>query len=353
MKKNIIILFLISPLLAACDFEINEPKVVKIEQVEFKSIDNNKIYPGYIERGGTVNLSFRTSGIVEKLYINDGEYAQKGKLLAVLDDEEYKLQIKKAKTSLDDQVVKYERAKSYFERISKLYDAGGISYNEWEAAQTNLKSSINQMSILKDALRIEQDKEKYRKIYAPYNGFAIDVTKSKGEFISAGEIFVIFQGIGKLEAKAFISEKRIISIKKGQDAILTSEVFEGKKFKGKVASIIKTSLNKGSYEVTITFDKDFPELLTGMSANIQIITMPTKKEILIPVDSVCIEGGKKYIYTFKKINDFEGEATKKEIITGDIFEDKIAVLSGLTNFDYIVVEKNSKVADGEKLKYYE
>ena len=197
MKKNIIILFLISPLLAACDFEINEPKVVKIEQVEFKSIDNNKIYPGYIERGGTVNLSFRTSGIVEKLYINDGEYAQKGKLLAVLDDEEYKLQIKKAKTSLDDQVVKYERAKSYFERISKLYDAGGISYNEWEAAQTNLKSSINQMSILKDALRIEQDKEKYRKIYAPYNGFAIDVTKSKGEFISAGEIFVIFQDIGK------------------------------------------------------------------------------------------------------------------------------------------------------------
>lgn len=353
MKKIFAILFLISLFLTACNFEKNAPKTVKINEIQFQNINNNKIFPGYIDRGGTINLAFRSSGIVEKLFINDGDYVQKGKLLGVLDDEEYKLQIKKAKTSLNDNIVKYERAKSYFERISKLYDAGGISYNEWEAAQTNLKSSINQIAILKDSLKIEIDKESYRKIYAPYNGIAIDVTKSKGEFMNAGETLINFQAKGKLEAKAFIAEKNITEIKKGQKIILTTDIFEGKKYAGKIISIIRSSLNKGSFEVTLGFENDFPELLTGMSANIEIITTQAKKGILVPINSVFMENNKKYIFKFYKLNDFEGEAIKKEIITGDIFEDKIIVQKGLIEGDFIVVENFSNIKDGEILKYYE
>lgn len=353
MKKIYAILFLISLFLTACNFEKNAPKTVKINEIKFQNIDNNKIYPGYIDRGGTINLAFRSSGIVEKLFINDGDYVQKGKLLGVLDDEEYKLQIKKAKTSLNDNIVKYERAKSYFERISKLYDAGGISYNEWEAAQTNLKSSINQVAILKDALKIEQDKENYRKIYAPDNGYIIDVTKSEKEFIGAGEIFATFQAKGKLEAKAFVPEKDVINLKKGQKAILTSEVFKNMQFEGEILNIIKTSLNKGSYEVTFGFKKDFPELLTGMSANIKILTAPIKNEILVPINSVFMENDKKYIFKFNKLNDFEGEAIKQEILTGDIVKDKIIVQRGLIAGDFIIVENFSNIKDGEILKYYE
>lgn len=353
MKKILTILFLIFPILTACNLETKEAKMVKIKEAKLENLANNKIYPGYIERGGTINLSFRSSGIIKELYVNDGDYVQKGKLLAVLDNDEYKLQIKKAKTALDDNIVKYERAKSYFERISKLYDAGGISYNEWEAAQTNLKSSINQITILKDSLKIEIDKESYRKIYAPYDGIAIDVTKSKGEFMNAGETLINFQAKGKLEAKAFIAEKNITEIKKGQKIILTTDIFEGKKYAGKIISTIRSSLNKGSFEVTLGFENDFPELLTGMSANIEIITTQAKKGILVPINSVFMENNKKYIFKFYKLNDFEGEAIKKEIITGDIFEDKIIVQKGLIEGDFIVVENFSNIKDGEILKYYE
>ena len=352
MKKFVIILFLISPFLSACNLDISEEKTAKVREIEFQNVNDNKIYPGYIDRGGTLNLAFRSSGIIKELYVNDGDYVQKGKILAVLDNEEYKLQIAKAKTALDDQIVKYERAKSYFERISKLYDAGGISYNEWEAAQTNLKSSVNQIAILKDTLGIEQDKEGYRKIYAPYNGIAIDVTKSKGEFMNAGETFVIFQGLGKTEAKAFVPEKNIANIKKGQTAILSSEVFEGKKFKGKVVGIIKTSLNKGSFEVTVATDNDSPGFLSGMSVNIEIITTPIQKEILIPINSIFVEGEEKYVFKLNKINEAEGKAIKTEIITGNITEDKISVLGGLIPGDFII-ENISNIKDGEKLKYYE
>ena len=354
MKKILIIIFLFFPLfLTGCNIEFKEPKIVKIKEVKFQNIDNNQIYPGYIERGGTVNLAFRASGIVEKLYVNDGDYVKKGKLLGVLDNKEYNLQIAKAKSALDDQLVKYDRAKSYFERITKLYEAGGISYNEWESAQTNLKSSINQINILQDALKIEKDKEAYRKIYAPNDGYIIDVTKSEKEFINAGEIFAIFQALGKLEAKAFVPEKNVVNLKSGQKIFLTSDVFQGKKFEGYILNIIKTSLNKGSYEVTVGFKKDCPELLTGMSANIEIITCPIKKEILVPINSVLIEGDKKYVLKFNKINDFEGNVAKKEITTGKIYKDELVVLNGLNSGEFIVLENVLNIKDGEKLKYYE
>ena len=90
-----------------------------------------------------------------------------------------------------------------------------------------------------------------------------------------------------------------------------------------------------------------------MSANIEIITAPIRNEILVPINSVFIENDKKYIFKFNKLNDFEGEAIKQEILTGDIVKDKIIVQRGLIAGDFIIVENFSNIKDGEILKYYE
>lgn len=66
-----------------------------------------------------------------------------------------------------------------------------------------------------------------------------------------------------------------------------------------------------------------------------------------------MENNKKYIFKFNKLNDFEGEAIKQEILTGDIVKDKIIVQRGLIAGDFIIVENFSNIKDGEILKYYE
>ena len=342
------VLFLVS-----CSNDISkENKYVKIKSVGIETFNDSKCYPGYIDRGKDVNLSFSLSGPIKELNTFDGEYVKKGKLLARIDNDEYKLQIEKAKNELNDAIVKYERAKSYFERISKLYTAGGISYNDWESAQTNLKSSVNQIAILKDALLIAENKETFANIYAPADGIVIDVLKDNGQYVSMGDTVIYFQGTGSLEAKIFIPESDINSISRGQKVLLKSRILKNK-IEGYVKSFVLSGINNGSFETTVSIPVDYPELKDGMSVSVEILPENLKKGIFIPLSSVVSNGLRKYVFTIEKTGKNKGIARKREIETGKIYGNKILILKGLVKDELIVVEGTEKISEEDMVLFYE
>ncbi len=350
MKQILSLIFIF--LLFGCVAENREeiPFIV-YENVQYQNLSPDKIFQGFIDRALDVDLSFGLSGIMKSLYVDEGEFVKKGTLLARLDNDEYNLQIKRAKTELDDANVKYNRAKSYFERITKLHQAGGISYNDWEAAQTNLKTSINQIQILKDALDIAKDKEGFSNIYAPYDGYIIKRFKDPMQFVNAGERVIYFQGRGNLEARVFVSQNDINKINIGDFVILKADSIPNKEFKGKIKSKVNSSINEGSYRITVSIDEDNKELLDGMSINIYFEKFKTPSSITLPISSIVSEKDAKYVYILNKTSSNFGTVKKTQIKSGQIIKDRIQIISGLKVGDNVVIDGVNKIMDGSKVEF--
>ena len=49
-------------------------------------------YPGKLQAASDVKLAFRVAGPIKDIYVQEGEYVRKGKLLARLDPRDYQLQ---------------------------------------------------------------------------------------------------------------------------------------------------------------------------------------------------------------------------------------------------------------------
>lgn len=349
MKKAF--LFLLIFLLTACNSKVkSDLPFVSYMQAKVETITDEKIFQGFIDRKYDVELSFGLSGILKSTFVNEGDFVKKGTLLARLDNEEYKLDIEKAKNELNNAYVKYGRAKSYFERISKLHKAGGISYNDWENAETDLKSNSNTIKILTDSLKLAKNKEKFSNIYAPADGYVIKTFKDNGQYVQAGEKTILFQGKGGLEARTFVSQNYINSIKIGDEILLKADAINGAEFKGRIKSKVNSSIENGSYRVTVSISPDTGELLDGMSVK-AYLKGADKKGILIPKSSILSDIEGQYIYILNKTGDKKGNVQKRTIETGESFNGKVLVLSGLHEGELYVVEGVNKIMDGAEVEF--
>lgn len=351
MKKALLLCILLC-FLSGCTGQRNENiPYVDFIPAKYQKVESDKTYQGYIDRGLDVELSFALSGVMNGIYVVEGEFVKKGKLLAKLDNDEYKFNITRAQSELDDAYVKFNRAKSYFERITKLHSAGGISYNDWEEAQTNLKSSVNQIKILDDALKIAKNKETFSNIYAPYDGYVIKTFKDKMQFASAGERVILFQGEGMLEARVFVSENSINDIKIGDRVILTSDAIKNREYEGKIKSKVNSSINEGSYRVTVSVLDNAPELLDGMSVNVFVPNENKTCKILVPTSSVLAEKDKKYVFVLKKETENKGVVYKREIVTGDIYNNEIEIKCGIKEGEFVVIEGVNKIMNASLVRF--
>lgn len=337
--------------LSSCNFYAQEIPYVKITKVINQKTENN-VYQGYIKKSSDIELGFNLSGILT-LRKKEGDFVKKGEIIAKLDSDEYELRVERAKLELENAKILNSRAKSYFERISKLYQAGGISYNDWEAAQTDLKSSANKIEMLKDAVKIASKQENYTKIEAPYDGIIIKTYKDPHQFVLAGEKIFYFQGDSETVGRIFVSQKDIGNIKLGQDVIIKADIAPDKIYKGKIKTKINSSLNKGSYEVKILFNENHKELLDGMSITAEIDNKDDKNAFFVPLTSVLNEGNKKFVYIFEKSKQNEGFIYKKEIATGNISNDYIEIKEGLIGDENIVEDSLDKIRDKTVVKVYE
>lgn len=346
--KKIFLIFFLSIFLSACT---NNEAVIPYVEVRKVSLDNYnkiKVFYGYIDKGDKVNLSFSISGLLDKILVSEGQFVKKGTLLVQINNEEYSLNLKKRKLELNEATIKYNRAKNYFDRISKLYEAGGISHNDWENAQTELLVTQNNIEILKDSIQIAKEKLRFAKIVAPYDGQIIKVFKDDFQFVNSGDAIFSFQGVGDFLVRVFVSQNDIDKINVGDFVDIFSDV-EGKKLKGVVKSKVESSLNSGSFRITISIISP-DKILTGETVKVYFNSL-INNLITVPINSVFDVDGKKIVYFVAPIEKNFGRVYSKEVLTGEIINNEIEILSGVLPDDILIVDGVNKIMNNSIVRF--
>ena len=279
------------------------------------------------------------SGILTHVYIKEGQWVNKGQVLAKIDDGGLSQQL----AQLNIQV---ELARTTFERQQRLWDQKIGSEMQYLQAKSNYEAQTQAIG------QLEQQVAKTI-ISAPFSGTIDDVLTEQGSVVLPGQTPLMrIVNLNNMYIVTDVPEKYVSNISINKRVEVEFPVL-GKKIDSKVrqvGSFINPS--NRTFKVEVAIPNKEKSIKPNLTAKLRINDYSNPKALLIP-QSIISENakGEQYIYVIKnKTSKNEAIAEKVIIETSLTQGDVIEVITGLEPGMEIIQEGARSVNDGQKVK---
>ena len=340
-KKKVIGIIALSVIsLGGIYFKFLQSSRASKDTTEYTITAESGSLPGLITASGelkanlSVNVSPKRQGILDEIFVEEGDQVKKGDLIAKMDfgDLEYRV---------DDLKINYETQKASYLRRKILYGEGAISAEDYEEFKNRFlrsKAKFKQIEI----------EEKETKIRAPFDGVITTRYAVPGAFVTpttsasssphggstSSSIVELSQG---LEIVSKVPESDIGRIKTGQNASLRVDAFPDRLFKAVVKKISPRAIksnNVTSFEVTLLLTNRPENLRIGMTSDINFETGATKISTLIPTVAIVTEQGKTGVLVIGNNN----QPKFKKVELGTSSGSETAIISGLEPGEKVFID---------------
>ncbi len=249
------------------------------------AFSSNLKLSGTVISDDTKMIASRFMGFVKNVYVDEGDFVKKGKLLYVIDSKEIdlaksqvELAISQARLAVQMNQNMYNNVHMNYERYKRLYKKGYVSKYDLENMQLMEKNTKDMVSISKKQLAQAKAKLKevmhqyeYLKLKAPNDGVIIQKNIKVGQIAIPGMPALILTSLNDLKVVVQIGESNLKDIKIGKKVSINIPSI-GFQSIGKISSIIPASNPMThKFKVKISFKKDSSKMIIpGMYAEISI-----------------------------------------------------------------------------------
>jgi RND family efflux transporter MFP subunit len=231
---------------------------------------------GIISSSDELDLSFKTGGIVEKIYAEPGEYIHKGQLLAALNTTELVSQLQQNQLNIE----KLTRDDGRLRELSK----------DSVATLEDLQNNTTNLSVANAVKTTTAYNLQQSKLYAPADGIILKKSVHPGEFKSPGEaVYTIGNNLQNLHwvFRANLSDQDRIRLHMGQRPTLTLDALPADTFQGKVVRLDNVpDPVTGIYNCYIAFEPGTRSVVYGMSGRLSIPDPAAPAGTILPVNAL-------------------------------------------------------------------
>jgi RND family efflux transporter MFP subunit len=316
-------------------------KLTLVSNYEIKE----KVFNSYME--AQANLKTRKNvlilpefqGTLEKIFVYEGQYVKKGKLLAEINDSGLKEQ-------LEQLTIQANFAKENFERTERLWNNNIGSEIQFLKSKTDFESSQKMVEQMKDRLA-------KTKIYAPFDGEVDEIISNQGSNLIPGVSQILrLVNLDKIYAEASVSEKYISFIEEGTEAIVQIPLL-GKEIK---SQIIQTgnfiNPSNRTFRVEVPVENIDKKIKQNLDAKIKINIYSKEDAVVIPLRIVREDAsGENFVYVMNQdVKEGVYITSKTFISLGNKNNTDVEVTEGLKIGDMLVLEGASIVEDSQRVK---
>lgn len=308
---------------------------VSIANVEKKASSFTLNLTGTLYPYKELDIPAETPGKITSLNYELGQYFPKGGVIATIDDKIKKLTYESAKIDAD-------RLKKDFERAENLYKGGTSSEQEYELARTSYETAKNKFD--------EAEKQlSYTKITAPIAGTITKKIVEEGKYVKEGDPVASIVDVSRLRVKINVSESNVYYLHTGDRVKITTDIYPGITFKGKISFVSPRGDETHNYpvEVEIVNIAKNP-LKAGTFVNVEVGIGSSSTALYIPREALqgSIKDAKVYVAS-------NGKALLKNIVIGRGGNESLEVVSGLTENDKVIVSGQVNLTDNKPIKIIE
>jgi len=310
---------------------ITPVSVLNVQPESFKS---------YLEVQGRVDfdqnatVGARAAGSLTSIRVQRGDRVSKGQVLATIDASILDANAAELRTRMDLAKTVYEKQAGLWKQQIGTEIQYLQAKNNYEALQRNL-ATLNQQRSLYN-------------VVAPFAGSVDEVLPKLGEITAPGSPVVRLTSGSGGKILADVSEAYGNSIKAGDNAIVTIPDLGGEEIPATVR-VVSRSINATSRTFTVELrlkGSKAADLRPNMVATVRIQNYDRQNATVIPVDLVQKDEQNSYVYVVGQ----EGgkKVAKKRIIkTGNTYNGKVEVTSGLTANDQVISAGYQNLNEGQ------
>ncbi len=223
------------------------------------------------------------------------------------------------------------------DRAKRLLEKKAYSQRQFEVAEADRKAAEATLAGMQEqikALQTAPTTSNYQ-VTAPISGTIVELKKAAGEEVHPGEPILEIVALDQVWVEAPIFEKDLGRMTRSVDATFTTAAYPDKEFHGRLINI-GAVVDEQSRTAKAVFEVNnlAGELKLGMQANLRLSAGDKTTVLLVPKESVLDNEGKKIVYVLRSGEEFE----RRDVVLGDEYGDKIAILSGVKRGERVVTQ---------------
>jgi membrane fusion protein (multidrug efflux system) len=300
-------------------------------------------FAGYLEVQGRVDfdqnatVGSRAAGTLTSVRVQRGDRVRKGQVLATVDASVLDANIAELRTRM-------ELAKTVYDKQAGLWKqqiGTEVQYlqakNNYQALQRNL-ASLNQQKALYN-------------VVAPYAGVVDNVLPKLGETVSPGAPVVQLNSGQGGKVLADVSEAYAGSIKAGDKALVSLPDMGNEEVPSTVRTVSRTiSATSRTFTVELRLPSTAAsKLRPNMVATVRIKNYGNASATVLPVDLIQHDEENAYVLVVNKEGG-KAVAAKRVIKTGQTYNGKQEVTSGLKSGDEVISAGYQNLNEGQTVK---
>ncbi len=350
LRINLFLIICSLLLLSGCNKKEEEAKIDPTKPVKFITVQAGQeavsvSIPGRVRAARRSELSFKVSGPLEQLPIDEGQPVSKGDLIA-------KIQPRDFQTAVNEAKARELEAEQQYRRYKELYAKKQVSKADFDSYRAARDVARAQLEDAQNAL-------KDTSLLAPFDGVIAKRYVENFQKVQAKEPIAFLQLIDKLEVLIDVPELTMARFRAVNQVsvVATFDAVAGKNYPLETKEY-STAADPATQTFQVVLLMDQPKeanILPGMTANVTASIEggeAAEEIILIPAIAVANDAeDQNYVWLL----DMDTRTVKKTAVEIGRMEGSknIFVTKGLKSGDNVITAGVSKLREGMKVRPWE
>ncbi|MDB9712672.1 efflux RND transporter periplasmic adaptor subunit [Flavobacteriaceae bacterium] len=322
----------------------------KTETPFYTSINTKVVATGKLNPEDEIELKPQVTGIVDIIYVEEGDMIQKGDLIAKIRVVPNEQSLTSAKSRINSSKLSYENSKRLFERSKELFNKGVISKQDYENSELSLNQANesyleaqNVFKIIKQG-SLSGGGSANTNIIAQISGTILEIPVREGNQViesnnfNAGTTIATVADMSIMIFEGQVDEAEVGKLEEGSEIKVVLGALGEEEFPSKLTFVAPKGVEvNGAVQFKIKANVEIPtsKVRAGYSAN-AIIEIENKENTLSVKESL-IQFNRFTEKPFVEILNDDGVFVKKDITIGISDGISVEVLEGVKEDDKIKV----------------
>jgi HlyD family secretion protein len=354
LKYALISIGVILLLLAAVYFMKKNSSPLKIyetETVEKKDITNKVVVTGKVIPEDEIEIKPQISGIIEKIYLEEGADVEAGDLIAVIKVVPNEQSLNQASGRVRNAELNLNNVKIEYNRNKTLFDKGVISSQDFNNLQLQLDQAEQELKNARADYQIIRrgsaggSSSANTNIRATVDGTILEIPVEEGDQViqsnnfNDGTTIATIADMNKMIFEGEVDEAEVGKLQLGMPLVISMGALDKQTFPAKLKFIAPKGIEEeGAVQFKIEGDlavSDSTNVRAGYSANASIV-LEEKKDVM-SIKEALLQFDKDTEEPYVEVEVGENKFERKDVELGISDGIDVEILSGLTEEDKIKV----------------
>lgn len=312
-----------------------EQAAIPVEAVTISLGDVAAFYSGTatLEADQQAEVVSEINGVVLGIYAEEGDFVNKGDVLARVETDRYKLEVQRAQAAL-------QRLETDLERKRELYQKELVSLEAYEQINAEYEAQKAEYGLAMLNLR-------HTDIRAPISGYIAERMIRPGNLVELYEPVYKIASYDPLLAVIHVPESRLAVLNKGQKVSMHLDAWPGQEFSGRVIRVSPVvDPDTGTFRVTSAISDDGGRLKPGMFGRVNVHYDLRESVPVVPRDAVVTEDEQSHVFVIGE----SGNAERRSVVLGYEERGTIEVVDGLSEGEQVVTAGKGSLSDGARVE---